>query len=1081
MRRVCPYLISRLLGILLLGMGIAPLAAAPLEARLQFDHISYVDGLVNSAVSSILQDDSGFLWFGTQAGLQRYDGYTMTLYTSEPFNPGSLSHQLVQTLYLDSGDVIWVGTYGGLNRLDPITNRITHFRHSNTDAHSLSNDVVTSVARDASGTLWAGTLDGLNRLDSEEEKRFTRFVAGEDDRSLPNATVRRVFLDSSDRLWVGTYGGLSLVEYARSGEVEFRTVADGPDGLPSPYVMSIAEDEAGRLWVGTWDGGVSRVSAAGTVETHYRFPDNRVYQVLPARSGLVYLAIWGGGLVILDPDTGDYTVHRPDVDDSYSLAHDIAYSLYEDRTGIIWIGTNGNGISKYDPGRRDFRFVHPELPEHRRLSIGRVQMLHEDRATGRLYIGVQNSGLNVRDPDTGRVTIHRHDPDDPTSIGHDNVTAALTEPDGSILLGTNAGISRYNPRTGDFESAWGPFADVAGDDPQIVYALMRARDDSIWVGTYDRGLLRRKPDGTVVSYRYDPEDPGSLSNNLVYAIYEDSRGVIWVATNGGLNRYLPEVDGFRHYLHDPENPRSISSNSTAQMLEDSAGTLWIASRSGGLIRYRRQTDDFDFIGTAHGLSSNLVASLLEVAPGVIYVATTNGLNRIDLDPVRVTTIDERDGLNVREFAGGALRTSDGEHLFGAFSTIIRVPPARSPVEGHEPDVRITAISVMNEPYERGLAPHAVREISLPHARNFISFEFAAMEFSVPRRNRYRYRLVGLDPEWVDAGYRRTADYTALPPGRYTFEVLGADSRGAWSPEPTRVAVEIVPPFWRTSWFTVLSLLLLAAAVIAVVLVRTRTLQVRARELEALVAERTAALKRTNTELAAANSTRERLFSIIAHDLRNPITGVAGIMRRVVRDFGAMERHELEEISRVVATSAGGLESMLDNLLEWSQLQLEAVEQRSQRLSVDELVSSVVDAYRSAAHTKSLGLRHEPTPGLTAQADSHALKTILANLLSNAVKFTPQGGTVTVASTAFSSEGEPRVAITVQDTGVGIPPEQLDAVFELASVYRTTGTQGERGSGLGLTLCRDLVERLGGTITIDSHMGEGTVVTVELPG
>ena len=441
----------------------------------------------------------------------------MTLYTSEPFNPDSLSHQLVQTLYLDDGRIIWVGTYGGL----------------------------------------------------------------------------------------------SLVERGPSDELEFRTIADGPDGLPSPYVMSIAEDEAGDLWIATW----------------------------------------GGGLVVLDPDTGEYAVHRRDLADSYSLAHDIAYALYEDRSGIIWVGTNGNGISKYDPGRRDFRFVHPELPEDQRLSVGRVQMLHEDQATGQLLIGVQNAGLNVRDPETGGITIHRHDPDDPGSIGDDNVTAALAEPDGSILLGTNAGISRYSPRTGEFESAWGPYARAAGSDATIVYALARSRDGSIWVGTYDRGLLRRMPDGTVASYRHDASDPRSLSSNLVFAIYEDSEGVLWVATNGGLNRYLPEVDGFRSYLHDPENPRSISSNSTARVLEDSAGTLWIASRSGGLVRYRRETDDFDFIGTSHGLSSNLVATFLEVAPDVLYVATTNGLNRVELDPLRVETIDERDGLYVREFAG----------------------------------------------------------------------------------------------------------------------------------------------------------------------------------------------------------------------------------------------------------------------------------------------------------------------------------------------------------------------------------------------------------------------------------------------
>ena len=1056
-------------------------AAEP--GTLQFDRLGYREGLVNSSVSSIGQDGAGFLWFATQGGLQRYDGYQMRLFASVPFDPASLSHQLVQTLYIDDDDTVWAGTYGGLNRLDAQTERVTHYRHQPGNSASLSDDVVVAIERDAHGQLWVGTLHGLNRLetvDGRDGEAFTRF--------LPGHTIRAIFTDSRDRLWVGSYSGLWRVQRAADGAVHFEGIggAGSSAELPSSYVMAIDEDRHGNLWIGTWDGGLSRMTPDGSISDHFSFEDNRVYQVLAASSGLIYAATWGGGLVVLDPGRGTHETYTHDADDPYSIGHDVVYSLHEDRSGIIWIGTNGNAISKLDPNRFDYRFVHSDLPAAQRLSAGRVYGIDYDEVTDLLLIRVQGAGLNVRDPNSGTVKVYQHNSDDPTSLGNNNVTSVLRDHPDYLLVGTHAGIDRFYPLQGRFESAWQPF-ESAMPEPPIVYALMRDREQSLWVGTYDQGVLRLMADGSLRAYQSDPDDPHSLTNNLIYDIFQDSRGDIWVATNGGLNRYLPQRDGFQTYVYDAQNRSGISSNSTAQVLEDSSGSIWIASRAGGIMRYHRDSDSFSHITSADGLSSNSVAAFLEGEPGVFYVATTNGMNRVQTDPLRVSRIDERDGLHTREFAGGAARIPAGDLLFGAFSEIVRIKPRTQHATGVPPTVQFTAIAVMNLPFLSEIAVHHIQELSLRHTENFVRFEFAALEFSTPLRNRYRYRLVGIDADWIEADTRRFADYTNLPPGRFTFEVMAADSRDTWNPDPARLAVTIRPPFWRTGPFAAAAVVALLLLVWLVLRLHTRSLQLRAGALEATVKRRTSELSRANQELRQANATKDRFFSIVAHDLRGPISGMSSFMGRVVQEFADYDRETLKEISGVILDSARGLETMLENLLEWSQLQSGRLEIESRSIPLCGLLDSVFEAYRGAASAKSIELQTRCSGDVRVWADVHRTKTIVQNLVSNAIKFTPYGGTVSawVEQPRQQEPGaggvQPRVRLIIEDSGAGMTPECVEALFRQERVVRSSGTAGEKGTGLGLILCRELAELLGGSISLQSAEAGGTRAILELPG
>ena len=1035
-----------------------------------FHQLHTRDGLTNASVSSVFQDDYGFMWLGTQAGLQRYDGSHMRLYKNEPFADNQLSHHLIQTLYYEGEDTIWVGTYGGLNRLDSGTGRFDSFESDGDDPETLDNNVVVSIARDSDDTLWVGTLEGLNRMDDEEAGTFTRFAGRID------SAVRSLFLDSQGAFWVGTIEGLYHLAHDDDDDVVFEPAGEE---LPSQAVMDIAEDADGNIWVGTWDGGVTKLTPGGAIIEHHTLEDNRIYQLLVTSSGTIYAATWGGGLAAIDPETGDTVTFVADDNDRFSLAHDVVYSLYEDNAGQIWAGTNGNGISILDPARRDHRLVHPNLPFEQRLPQGQVQSLFYDEKADVLYAGIQQQGLAARNASDGTVTRWSHDPDDPESLGDDQVNT-ITRHDGDLLLGTNRGIDQFDPATETFTPIWETLAGDSGIADPIVYALLESSDGTLWIGTYEHGVLRRTPGGTVHHYPHVTGDSESLSDNLVYEIYEDAYGTVWVGTNRGVNRYDADIDGFHQYLYDPGNPEGISHNSIIHAFEDSNDRLWFATRGGGLMRYERDTETWSHLTMDDGLSTNHVRAAGEAAPGVLYAAHAAGLDRIDLETMSVTPLTADHGVFGEEISSARTRLADGSLLFSGFSVITRVVDRRD-IEQNAvaAPVQITGISVMNRQWDSDRQPHLVEHIELSHEENILGFEFALLDFTVERSHCYEYRLAGLDDTWTQCSPSREAGFTNLPPGEFTFEVRALDKRTGHISEVAQVAVTVVPPFWRTPWF------MTAAGILAVLLawfvlhVRTRLLTRRAEQLQQLVDERTDELSRAIEELNLNNATKDRFFSLISHDLRGPITGMHNLTRRVYEHFDTYDRDYLYEVTGAIVETSQGLEGMLSNLLEWARLQRNDVALDPAPVPAGELLETVAGSYRGAALAKNITIETTCSDDIAVLADIYRLRTVLENLMSNAVKFTRQGGRITLGCESLTDDPD-MVRLFVTDTGVGIPPERNEDLFSVETVTRSQGTAGERGSGLGLTVSKEIVDRLGGRMDIQSAVNEGTTVSVTLP-
>ena len=1064
----------------LLAVMLVPLSWAQDVTDFEFDHITYRQGLVSSSVSAITQDRFGFLWFASQSGLHRYDGYSMRVYGAEPFNANSLSNQLVQSIFLAEEDVMWVGTYSGLNRFHITSETFRSFPHDPDNPTTLSNNVVVAVAKDASGALWVGTLKGLNRLEDEDAGRFTQFLPNaEQADALPHETVRSLFLDSSGRMWVGTYGGIAEILSAPDGTTQFRKVADPNGGaarnLPSDFVMAITEDAAGFLWIGMWGGGVSRFDPRTETFEHYTLPDQRVYSLLVAEDQMVYAGTWGGGLHILNPRNATIASYRHDPALPFGLAHDVVYSLYEDNSGIIWIGTNGNGINKLDRDRRSFRYLHPELPAERRLSTGKVHAVYRHAADGNLYVGFQTAGMNVVDGATGAVTRYRHSASDPASITSDTVNTIFGESQETLLIGTHAGVNRFFVREGRFERVFASSDPQRGITDDIIYQIVPAADGTLWFGTYNSGVFRRNTDGSFTQFANDPANDRSIVDNLIYNIHRDSAGVMWVATNGGLNRFDAQRGDFDRFVYDPSNPSGLSGRNTGNVFEDSRGTLWVGTRSGGLNRFNRETETFTHITSADGMSGNAVVNILESPSGELYVATANGLNVVNPRTGAVATIDERDGLRTREFSTGAWREANGDLLFGAFSEIVRVRSHATTMTSQPPTPAITAIRVNNQPWPADRVAHTLERIELDYTQNFLSISFSALSYALPSRNQYRYRLVGIDADWTDAYTRNSADYTNLPPGNYRFEVHAADARGAWSLEPAVLTVRIAPPFWQTPWFTGSVIALIAAAVWLAYYLRVREFHRRNRILEETVAARTLALKESNEQLSEANALKDRFFSIVAHDLRGPVAGMASLTEEVVRSFESFPPNEVREIFETMRTTSRGLAGMLENLLEWARLQTGKIDYHPRNLAPVTVATHLVEAFSSAAHSKNISLTVRCTDAVRCYGDEYMTRAIVENLISNAVKFTPHGGKVDIECGA-----EHMVFIRVRDTGVGIPAEKIGSLFDVDNRLRSVGTAGERGSGFGLALCKELAERQGGSVQVESRVDQGTTVTVWLP-
>lgn len=828
------------------------------ERTLRFSSMGAREGLPNSSISSIVQDSRGFMWFGTQNGLVRWDGYTFKLFENIPFVANSLSHNQIQTMYR-SGDVLWLGTYGGLDRFDLRTETFTIYRNDPQDRSSLSDDLVIAIREDLEGRLWVGTSRGLDRMNADGSFVHYRAELG-NDRSLGADLVRAIHVDRSGTIWVGTSGG-GLARYCPETD-DFDVLRAGPGSqLPSDYVMSISESPSGELWFSFWYGGIARLVDPGSMRFEsIPLGDDRTYFVDASDGRFVLAGSWGGGLFVYHPDTQVVERYRA-ADGPGSIANDVAYCSYRDREGVFWIGTNGAGVSRTERSELRYEAYPHKEDDPGSLSAGKVTAILED-SRGRLWVGVYAGGVNCRAPGKKEFIHYRRDPKRPRALADDIVNAIFEDSKGTIWIATNGGLCRYREASDDFDVFRHDGADPDSLADTVAYSLAEAGNGDLWVGTYTRGLDRyERATGRFVHYPPDEADPTKPGASLVYALAQGPDGSLWLGCNNGLERYADGI--FTRYRYDPLKADGLAALSVRTLLLDSSGALWLGTVGGGLQRLV-DADSGTFLryGRAEGLPDSSVRSILEADDGAIWVGTPSGLAIVDRTRGSIRGFAVFNDLKDRDFHVGAWKAVDGSLYFGGQGAVYRIYPAAEDAEESPPQLLVSELRIGGNPSRALTAPSYLESVELPYDGNSFSISFAAADFREPRSNRYSYYLEGFDRAWHPPSAERSATYTNLPGGTYIFRVKASDNEGVWNEDALALKVHVLSP----PWFSPIAFVLYLGLLVGLVFLLASSL--RSRELKTKVEELTI----LKGQLEEAN---QRLSDL---SLQDGLTGVANRRR-----------------------------------------------------------------------------------------------------------------------------------------------------------------------------------------------------------